>query len=140
MTSDGNLSGAQGGVTDDADGQRLGFNNTVARDFIHAADTLEELAIRCGRAATMDDIMDWQRTLYRAFKYQNLELAHAAMGWFNSTRGAEGEANQQAMSVAIGQLTDVFRGSMQRKRTSRDRLKAMAARKPESPERVASQA
>jgi len=52
----------------------------------------------------MTDIMDHQRILQLAFKYRNHEMLAYAMGWFNGSRGAGGEANQQAMAAAVGEL------------------------------------
>ena len=93
--------------TDDAGGQMFQMANQVAGKFLEAPDALSELGIRTGTAASLQDSVDWYDVLFLAYKYRNPQLAAKALAWFNSTRGADGEANRIAMSVAAqGQIND----------------------------------
>ena len=92
---------------DDGGGQLLGGEPAVAKHFLEAPEVLAEYLIRTGSSATLQDILDWQRTLQVGLKYRNRTLVANAVQWFLATRGADGEANHIASSTAVGQLHEL---------------------------------
>ena len=76
----------------------------VARMFMQSPDSFEEFLIRCGSVADLEDIESHMRTLTLGLTYQSPTLVSHALTWFLGTRGANGEANMQALQGAIGML------------------------------------
>ena len=107
--SDNGVGEQTGDYRDESAGDGILGEPQVARKFLEAPDTLEELLIRAGSVADLEEMMGQMRTLQTGVRYRAPTLTHAPMMWCLSTRGAGGEANQMALQAAIGQL-DLARG------------------------------